>query len=85
MQNTYSVTVYFLDLYKARMNMPILNKEYSEAMRNLSSAEARALALPLCTEVTTMKQFNQNFSKLIITKKVDFCLNSNSKLFLCIH
>lgn len=38
------------------MNMPILNKEYNEAMKNLSSAEARALALPLCTEVTTMKQ-----------------------------
>ena len=40
-----------LDVYKARMNMPILNKEYSDAMRNLSSAEAQALAVPLCTEV----------------------------------
>mgnify|MGYP003692259903 CR=1 FL=1 len=40
-----------VDVYKARMNMPILNREYSDAMRNLSSAEARALAVPLCTEV----------------------------------
>lgn len=44
----------FLDLYKARMNMPILNREYNEAMKNLSSAEAKALALPLCTEVTKL-------------------------------
>lgn len=51
MRNTYSVT---LDLYKARMNMPILNREYNEAMKNLSSAEAKALALPLCTEVTKL-------------------------------
>lgn len=49
--------------------MPILNREYNEAMRNLSSAEAKALALPLCTEVTKLlwnNPFNQNFSKLFI-------------------
>ena len=40
-----------VDVYKARMNMPILNREYSDAMRNLSSTEAQALAVPLCTEV----------------------------------
>lgn len=59
--------------------MPILNREYNEAMRNLSSAEAKALALPLCTEVTKLllqlnNPFNQNFSKLFIMKKVDFCV-----------
>jgi hypothetical protein len=43
--------ILIVDVYKARMNMPILNREFNDAMRNVSSTEAQALALPLCTEV----------------------------------
>lgn len=40
------------------MNMPILNREFNDAMRNVSSAEARALALPLCAEVRKLKCYS---------------------------
>ena len=68
-----------VDVYKARMNMPILNREYSDAMRNLSSAEARALAVPLCTEVYYIHFYRIRYHRML------FCVEILKLLHVHVH